>query len=140
MLLADFLFLKDVYNDLDREGILLVTVMMGQDPEFSDVVTGLREQGRVDLVSRFARRRHALRLLSRKEDVASIFRQIDAAVWPPGSGQTWTQFFVPEGWTTGFRLENETNAFFDAVRACSDHSAWSTGFPARQFLRWSAPT
>jgi len=134
MLLADFLFLKDVYNDLDREGILLVTIMMGQDPDFSDVIAGLREQGKSDLVSRFARRRQALRLLSRKEDVAGIFRQIDAAVWPPGSGQTWTQFFVPDAWAEGFRLENETDAFFEAVKACSENSSLSTGFPARPFF------
>lgn len=134
MLLADFLFLKDVYNDLDHEGIQLVTIMMGQDPDFSDVIAGLREQGRSDLVSRFARRRHALRLLSGKEEVTSIFKQIDAAVWPPTSGQTWTQFFVPEGWAAGFRLAAETDAFFEAVKACSENSSLSTGFPARQFF------
>lgn len=134
MLLDDFLFLKDIYNDLDDEGIHLVTIMMGQDPEFSDVITMLREQGRSDLVSRFARRRQALRLLSRKEEIKSIFQQIDAAVWPPGSEQTWTQFFVPDAWAGGFRLENETDAFFEAVKACSENSSLSTGFPARQFF------
>jgi hypothetical protein len=134
MRLEDFLFLKDIYNDLDREGVGLVTVMMGQDPEFSDVIAHLREKGKSDLVSRFARRRRQFRAFSRKEDVAGVFRQYDAAIWPPGGPQTWTQFFMPEAWQAGFRLENETTAFMEAVKACSNQPASKIGFPARQFF------
>lgn len=134
MRLEDFLFLKDVYNDLDRDGVQLVTIMMGQDPDFSDVVANLREKGKTDLISRFARRRQAFRAFSRKEDVAGVFAQYDQAIWPAGSDQTWTQFFVPAAWERGFRLENETSAFFDAVKKCSTVSAQTVGFPARQFF------
>ncbi|HEX7647781.1 MAG TPA: ATP-binding protein, partial [Noviherbaspirillum sp.] len=42
MLLSDFLFLKDVYNDLSREGVQLITVLMGQDPDLKKVINDLR--------------------------------------------------------------------------------------------------
>lgn len=134
MRLEDFLFLKDIYNDLDRDGVQLVTIMIGQDPEFSDVIAHLREKGRSDLVSRFARRRLVFRAFSRKDDVATVFKQYDDAVWPAGSAQTWTQFFLPSAWDAGFRLENQVGAFFEAVSACSTVSVPKVGFPARQFF------
>ena len=134
MRLEDFLFLKDIYNDLDREGIGLVTVMMGQDPDFSDVVANLRDKGKSDLISRFARRRQQFRAYSKVEDVASVFRQYDSAIWPPGSSQTWTQFFMPEAWDAGFRLADQAAPFMEAVKSCSDQSLSKIGFPARQFF------
>jgi hypothetical protein len=134
MRLEDFLFLKDVYNDLDRDGVGLVTIMMGQDPDFSDVIANLRQRGRSDLVSRFARRRETFRALANKEDIAGIFRQYDSATWPAGSAQTWTQFFMPHAWDAGFRLEEQTPLFFDAVKTCSSQSTHKLGFPARQFF------
>lgn len=80
MKLEDFLFLKDIYNDLDDENVQLVTIMMGQDPDFSDVIAMLREKGRSDLISRFARRRQSFRPFSKIDDVAGIFKQYDTAI------------------------------------------------------------
>jgi hypothetical protein len=134
MRLEDFLFLKDIYNDLDRENVQLVTIMMGQDPDFSDVIARLREKGKSDLISRFARRRQAFRAFSCHDDVTGVFAQYDNTVWPAGSSQTWTQFFMPAAWEAGFRLQNETGAFFEAVKNCSDHYVQTVGFPARQFF------
>ncbi len=132
--LEDFLFLKDIYNDLDREGIGLITVMIGQDPEFSDVISDLRERGRTDLVSRFARRRHVFRSLSTSKDVAGIFRQYDRAIWPIGSEQTWTKFFLPHACDAGFTLESQTQVYFEALRSCLARPLPRAGFPARQFF------
>lgn len=134
MKLEDFLFLKDIYNDLDDENVQLVTIMMGQDPDFSDVIAMLREKGRSDLISRFARRRQPFRPFSKIDDVAGIFKQYDTAIWPADSNQTWTQFFLPAAWEAGFRLEKQTSAFFDALQECSSHSVQKVGFPARQFF------
>jgi hypothetical protein len=132
--IEDFLFLKDIYNDLDREGVGLITIMIGQDPDFSDRIAELRERGRTDLVSRFARRREVLRALSTSKDVAGIFRQYDTTVWPQGSGQTWTKFFLPEASAAGFTLESQTPIFFDALRTCVGQPLPRAGFPARQFF------
>jgi hypothetical protein len=133
MRLEDFLFLKDIYNDLDREGVGLVTIMIGQDPDFSDLIGYLRDKGRTDLVSRFARRRQVFRSLS-STDVAGIFRQYDSTVWPPGSGQTWTKFFMPEACTAGFKLESQAPFFIEALRSSSGKPLPQAGFPARQFF------
>lgn len=134
MKLEDFLFLKDIYNDLDDENIQLVTIMMGQDPDFSDVIAMLREKGRSDLISRFARRRQSFRPYSKIDDVNVIFKQYDTAIWPADSDQTWTQFFLPSAWEAGFRLENQTSVFFDILQQATSHSVQKVGFPARQFF------
>jgi hypothetical protein len=132
--LEDFLFLKDIYNDLDREGVGLVTIMIGQDPDFSDVIAHLREKGRTDLVSRFARRRQVLRSLSTSKDISGIFRQYDRTLWPLGSEQTWTKFFLPEACAAGFTLESQTPFFLEALRSCAGQPLPRAGFPARQFF------
>lgn len=134
MRVEDFLFLKDIYNDLDRENVQLVTILMGQDPDFSDVINNLRDKGKSDLISRFARRRQTFRAFDSEEDVAAVFRQYDLAVWPAGTSQTWTQYFMPTAWEAGFRLENETTKFFEAVKNCLPYSVQKVDFPARQFF------
>jgi hypothetical protein len=134
MRIEDFLFLKDIYNDLDRENVQLVTILMGQDPDFSNVINNLRDKGKSDLISRFARRRQAFRAFDSEEDVAAVFKQYDTSVWPAGTSQTWTQYFMPSAWELGFRLENETAAFFEAVKNCLPYSVQTVDFPARQFF------
>jgi hypothetical protein len=132
--LDDFLFLKDVYNELDRDGIQLITVMMGQEPDFGEVLAVLRERGRQDLISRFARRHVAFRAFSTEKDFKGVFRQYDTAVFPLESGQTWTQYFLPNAWENGFRLGDQVGSFLQAVERCASPSSRAIGIPARQLF------
>ncbi|MFC0348636.1 ATP-binding protein [Undibacterium danionis] len=125
MHLNDFNFLKDVYNDLSKEGIQLLTVLMGQAPDMQQVIDDLRVKGRNDLVGRFAMRVHQMRGFSSVEDVQVIFRSIDR--------RNLVDFFLPKACKSGFRLENESQNFFDAIAlAVTSSPDVAITFPARQ--------
>lgn len=134
MRLDDFLFLKDVYNELDKEGIQLITVMMGQEPDFGNVLAVLRDRGRLDLISRFARRNMVFRACSTEKDFRTLFKHFDNAIYPVESGRTWTQHFLPKAWDGGFRLADQVDAFLQAIDRCASPSSRAVGIPARQLF------
>lgn len=131
MSIQDFLFLKDVDNSLNGEGIKLVTIMMGQRPDFDGVLRKLRDQRRLDLIARFTIRQMQFRAYSTIEDLAEVFGGIDEAIFPPESTMTWTEFFFPEAYAAGFRMKNEAPSLYAALRGLAANGGEQT-FPARQ--------
>lgn len=134
MALQDFKFLKDIGNELDKEGVQLVAIMMGQEPEFGEVIIKLREQGRLDLVSRFTMRKRDFRALTTLEDFKAVLSSIDKAIFPEGSGCTWPQYFVPAAWEGGLRLENQAMNLLEALKNAAGANSAQAGFPARQLF------
>lgn len=133
MAVQDFDFLKDVYNDLNRESVQLITVLMGQEPDLSNVIFKLKTLGRLDLIGRFAMRIQPFRAFDSIRDLTQILKGIDQAVFPESSNITWTAFFFPEAYKSGFRLENEAPRFMEAISAASPKSSGQNfAFPARQ--------
>lgn len=131
MSIQDFLFLKDVYNSLDREGVKLITVMMGQQPDFQIILDRLRSERRLDLMARFTMRHSPFRALSTLEDLDIILNGIDTAIYPPETDWTWTQLFFPKAYESGFRLRNEAKRFIEALNHAGDKGIGHQ-FPARQ--------
>ena len=134
MALQDFKFLKDIGNELDKEGVQLVVIMMGQEPEFGAVIIKLREQGRLDLVSRFTMRKRDFRALTTLEDFKAVLSTIDKAIFPEGSGCSWPQYFVPAAWQCGMRLESQAANLLDALKNAAGANSTQRGFPARQLF------
>lgn len=129
----DFDFLKDIFNDLQRAGIQLVTILMGQDPELLDVIADLRAKRRLDLIGRFAIRVLRFRALNCLADLDRILSEIDRAVYPEGSTLTWSEFFFPQAYSAGFRLQNEAPKFMEAIRSIASVTESEIfDFPARQ--------
>lgn len=116
MSIADFKFLKDVYNDLMKEDVQLTTILMGQEPDMGQCLLELQNDGHDDLTGRFAMRHLPFRGYRDEEDIRKIFRSIDKAEYPLGSGITWTQAFFPFLWKKGFRLELQIEPFMAALR------------------------
>lgn len=133
MTLQDFNFLKDVYNDLEKEDVQLITIMLGQSPDLDAVLDNLANNGRLDLISRFAMRRLRMRPYSSVSDIEVVFTHIDELT---SSGQTWTEYFLPVSYGNGFRLRDHSTRAFAAL-ARADPSGANGGhvvFPARQFF------
>jgi hypothetical protein len=132
MAVQDFNFLKDVYNDLGKENVQLITILMGQEPDLSKVIERLKNAGRLDLIGRFAMRPLSFRAYNSVQDLAAIFKGIDATSFPEASGISWTSFFFPEAYRCGFRLENEAPRFMAAISESAPGGASYFDFPARQ--------
>lgn len=115
MLVNDFLFLKDVYNDLAHAGVQLLTILVGQSPQMQGALDKLLTAGRTDLSFRFATRVHEFRGFCSVEALQFVFNEIDSREFPVGSGKTWTEFFLPVAWKAGYRLANEAERCLQIV-------------------------
>ncbi len=129
---VDFKFLKDISNALNKGDVALVTILAGQEPQFSRVREKLISDGHLDLVGRFLMRKIPFAGYTTKEDVESILANMDKQEYPPGSGWTWTQFFFPKAWQTGFRLKDQIDALFEALANLPQAEQGNVRFPARQ--------
>lgn len=135
MKLDDFLFLKDVGNDLAGESIQLITILIGQSPELDIVLDTLVQQRKLDLLARFGLRRGILRQCNSTEDLAAVFSAIDTHQSPLDSGVTWTGHFVPKAFKAGFRLVQQVeNCDLAFQKLLGDERAERTAFPTRQFF------
>jgi hypothetical protein len=124
--LQDFLFLKDVHNDLAREGVQLVTFLMGQSPDLEYLIEKLARGARRDLISRFANRIQPVRPYRSVSDLRAVFKAIDQKQYPPDSDVHWPQALLPKAWQAGFRLEHEAKRAFEGLFAAG------SGVPAAQ--------
>ena len=134
MALQDFQFLKDIGNQLEEEGVQLVVIMMGQDPEFTAVITKLKLAGRLDLISRFTLRHILFRGLSTEADIEAVLNAIDRQEYPVGSGCTWPQAFVPIAWSQGFRIVHQTAKLVHVLKEHLPKQTLVNGVSARQFF------
>jgi hypothetical protein len=129
--LNDLKFLKDLSNSLAKEGVQVLTVMVGQEPDFTRFREEIAAERRLDLYSRFLIAAVPFPSLSSVEDFQTLFSNFDNFTYPAGSAWTWTQAFFPEAWLAGFRLRNEANNFVSAVRRLAG-SEEALAIPARQ--------
>jgi hypothetical protein len=133
MTIQDFNFLKDVFNDLNKDGVQLVSILMAQSPDFSEVINILKRERRLDLIGRFAMRILPFRAYNCAVDLEQILQKIDETVYPEGSGITWTEFFFPEAFRSGFRLACQLENFMAAITANAPKTRpMRFDFPARQ--------
>ncbi|GJI93638.1 hypothetical protein RugamoR57_03560 [Duganella caerulea] len=131
----DFLFLKDVGNDLADESIQLITVLMGQHPELDIVLEDLAFCRRLDLLSRFGLRKIEMRQCSSAADIKAIFTAIDTHKYPIDSDATWTAYFVPEAYKAGFRLVQQTENCDKTLKKILRYKGGGrTAFPTRQLF------
>jgi len=112
LVMSDLLMLKDLHNDLDRSGIRMITVSVGQRPFMERSINNALSQDRKDVVKRFLDFRRGFRDLSVDGDesgceLEKLLQSIDEALDQQKPPQTWTQFFVPNAWTRGWRLKGE---------------------------------
>jgi hypothetical protein len=134
MNLEDFNFLKDVSNEVEAEGVCLITILMAQDPDFSAVQNKLEDARRLDLMSRFTLNRHEFRAFCLKSDIEQVFQQIDTSLFSESLPVTWTEFFLPTAFEHGFRLAHHAGTVFSLWSSALRKRGLSCEIPARQLF------
>ncbi|ALL70127.1 Type II secretory pathway, component ExeA,putative ATPase (plasmid) [Paraburkholderia caribensis MBA4] len=107
----DVNFLKDVFNELQKGRVRLVTFMFGELPGFPNMVATWSDSVR----ARFVAHRTVLRGVKNVEDLKRILREIDIAAFSVGSDRTWTSTLFPKAYAGGFRLVSQAENFFACV-------------------------
>lgn len=113
--LHELQFLKDIFNSLFCDGIRLITVSVGQQPDLTEHLKDLADK--LDLVHRFFGGLRVFRGIRLNDEVKAIFEDIDARRFEQ-AGQSWSEFFAPHRWRQGWRLKDEPAAFSKALMTC----------------------
>lgn len=125
-------YLRDLCNDWHRDGIAVITIMFGH-PQLRSVRQELIKLGRKDLIGRFLLTPREFRGLRDRDELLHFLAAFDDAsvmMYPPRSEISYTEFFFPLAWQSGWRLVQEVDRFWGAlviVAARSERTAENLG-------------
>lgn len=102
----DLRFLQAIHNRLDSKGIKMTTLGFAQ-PGILTLYTALRAEKALDLTARFLCEPIPFDGCAAKADLREILTNYDSELfYPKDSNLSFTEFFVPQAFATGFRLAN----------------------------------
>jgi len=107
--------LKVLTADLQELGLRPFVFLVGQ-PELKLLAAALLDWKRGDLVSRWMGTHCDLPGFV-LDDVKAICTAADTLTWPPGSGITYTQHYLPEQWKAGWRMAAHGEGLWEALRS-----------------------
>lgn len=114
-----YTWLRDISNDLALHGIRLITSLFAHTG-FLAVRSSLLGLKRTDLIGRFMLHPHIFRGVSSLPDLIEVMKCYDdpgVSEFPTGSGISYSQFFRPQMFSTGWRLEKEAGPCWAAFSA-----------------------
>lgn len=94
----------------------------------------MQDHHKLDLLSRFTLVHKQFRAFETGDDIRRLFRQIDVSQFSDSLHISWTEFFVPQAYRNGFRLEQEADAMFISLSKACEASGLPCQFPARQMF------
>lgn len=104
-----FSWLMDVSNELHRLGVRMIVILFGQ-LQLLHVRTALMSQQRADILGRFLSRSytfHGIRSAAELGEVMDAYDDASIRDYPAGSGLSFTEFFLPLAYKSGWRLAGE---------------------------------
>lgn len=111
--LIEYEWLRDVHDSLERKGIRMLTLSVGQ-PQLLNVKSMLRQSGQTQIILRFMITEMRFNGLCSPDDFATCLQAYDEAEYPLGSGWSYTRFFFPSAWYGGLRLVEEAGQLWSA--------------------------
>lgn len=107
--------LLSVHNALHMRGITMTTISFAQ-PEIKDRVTGLLVRKQHQVIARFLAEPIQFAGCVSEVDLHRILNSYDSeSEYPEGSGWSYTHFFLPAGYESGFRLANYSAPIWHAL-------------------------
>lgn len=106
-------WLMDVYNDLDAEGVTLITLLVGQD-ELEHQRSAFLNAGQRQIVGRFMTHIHRFYGVRTEDELTACLEGYDTATeFPAGSGWSFPQYFYPARFAAGWRLKEEATPLWE---------------------------
>lgn len=100
----EYRWLMDLYNELAIQNIHLIVFLVGQT-ELMFQRTAYRDSGKYQLVGRFMSQDYEFKGLQDMDDIEECLAGYDEfSEYPIKSGWSYTRFYFPEAFSTGFRL------------------------------------
>lgn len=114
-------WLRDLSNDLASRDVRLITVLFAH-PALLTVRASLIRAERTDLIGRFVLHPYRFGGVGSLLDTAEVMKAYDdpeISEFPPGSGISYTEFFRPDLFRRGWRLEHEAGKCWAAFAAAA---------------------
>lgn len=104
----EYEWLMDIFNELDRYGITLTSILFGQE-ELKYLRSTYSEANMKQIVGRFMIHEYNFRGISNKESLGYFLGGYDSASeFPDNSGWSFTRYYFPKAFSIGRRLEEFT--------------------------------
>jgi hypothetical protein len=116
-------WLKAISNELEESNSLALHVIASGSEEVAQRARVLASQNRKDLIGRFMATIVPVCGLRSAEELQTYlvgFDQADKYCYPPGTGISYTEFFLPMAYVGGFRLATQATALWRALCEFAD--------------------
>lgn len=116
----EYELLRDAINDLRKAGVTCITIIFGHPNLDKKVRQDLLRNGRTDLIGRFLVTPIRFRGIQAKSELREILDAYDNASryeYPPGSGLSYSEFFMPQAFSEGWRLSEEIDFAWPAFES-----------------------
>jgi hypothetical protein len=102
----EYEWLRDVHDELERRGVRMTTLLVGQ-PDLLNQKSAFRLSRQTHIVSRFMIDELQFHGLVTADDAATCLAGYDQTYYPERSDWSYTRYFLPAAYSTGFRLVNQ---------------------------------
>jgi hypothetical protein len=123
----EYEWLRDVHDALDRQQIKLFTFLVGQQ-ELLAQKTGLQIAAKTQIVARLMVEELSFHGIRNAGDVATCLNGYDQTAYPEASGWSFTRFYIPQAFDSGYRLVSDADTLWRAFEA-AHHKASLPGRP-----------
>lgn len=117
--------LRDISNDLALFADVVLLVNLFGAPLLANTRAALLQAGRTDLVGRFMVRQYEFQGVTSAPnfaETAKCYDDVEISEYPPGSGISFSEFFMPVAFRDGWRLEHEAELAWESFqRAARPH-------------------
>lgn len=114
----EYNWLMDVFNEVMQMGINVTAILVGQN-ELLGMRKSLQLEGKQQIIGRFMVQSHKFEGVKSGSDIATCLLGYDRVEHPVGSGWSFTRYFFPEAYATGFRLESHAESLHTVFRNLS---------------------
>jgi len=104
--------LCNLQNELDNLGYLLTVIAVGSH-ELTYQHDVFLETGDIHITGRFMVREARFRGISNQQELEFVLNGYDSLTeWPEGSGKSYTSYFLPQSFASGFRIAKYAEALW----------------------------
>jgi len=130
-------WLIDLHNELDAHGFAVIVLLVGQD-ELAHQCSAFQQTQKTQIIGRFMVHQLRFHGLNKVSDLKNCLTAYDDdSEFPDGSGWSFTRYFYPSVYDSGFRLTSFADTLWEAFRLIKDECGvpGSREIPMQYFCR-----
>jgi AAA domain len=115
-----YTWLMDLHNELDGRDVAMIVLLVGQD-ELLHQFSAFQQAQKTQIIGRFMVHQHKFHGLSEATQIKKCLEAYDiGSEYPEDSGWSFTRYFYPAAFNSGFRLKSHAASLWEAFRLIRD--------------------